>query len=204
MYIVGVTGGIGSGKSEAAKTFLSLSVPVIDLDDIGRQITQKNHPGYLEIMKAFGDKYLDKNQELMRKSLKIDIFNSSEVRKKIEFILHPIILREYKKQIIKYKSEEYIVIVIALLFETENYLKLIDESLLIDCDEESQFNRVSSRDKLNKNLIKSIIKSQLPRNQRVKRADKIINNNLSKARLKDKICQYHNDLKLRINGNYND
>ena len=201
MYIVGVTGGIGSGKSEAAKTFLSLSVPVIDLDDIGRQITQKNHPGYLEIMKDFGDKYLDKNQELMRKSLKIDIFNSSEVRKKIEFILHPIILSEYKKQIIKYKSEEYIVIVIALLFETENYLKLIDESLLIDCDEESQFNRVSSRDKLNKNLIRSIIKSQLPRNQRVKRADKIINNNLSKARLKDKICQYHNDLKLRINGN---
>ena len=131
----------------------------------------------------------------------IILASKSEIRKKIEFILHPIILSEYKKQIIKYKSEEYIVIVIALLFETENYLKLIDESLLIDCDEESQFNRVSSRDKLNKNLIRSIIKSQLPRNQRVKRADKIINNNLSKARLKDKICQYHNDLKLRIIGN---
>jgi len=198
LYIVGVTGGIGSGKSEAAKTFANLSVPVIDLDDIARQITQKNNPGYVEITKNFGNKYLDKNKELNRKSLKIDIFNSIEVKRKIESILHPIILTEYKKQIIKYKSEKYIVIMIALLFETENYLKLIDESLLIDCDEESQFDRVSSRDKLDKNLIKSIIKSQLSRVQRIKRADNIIINNLSKDKLKDKIYKYHNDLKLRI------
>ena len=198
MYIVGVTGGIGSGKSEAAKTFTILSVPVIDLDDIARRITQKNYPGYVEITKNFGNKYLDKNKELNRKSLKIDIFNSIEVKRKIESILHPIILTEYKKQIIKYKSEKYIVIMIALLFETENYLKLIDESLLIDCDEESQFDRVSSRDKLDKNLIKSIIKSQLSRVQRIKRADNIIINNLSKDKLKDKIYKYHNDLKLRI------
>ena len=201
MYIVGVTGGIGSGKSEAAKTFMSLSVPVIDLDDIARQITKKNHPGYVEIINNFGSKYLDKNKELMRTSLKIDIFNSSKVRKKIESILHPIILREYKKQIIKYKSEKYIVVMIALLFETGIYLKFINESLLIDCDEESQFNRVSSRDKLDKQLIESIIKSQLPRDQKIKKADKIINNNHSKAELKEEIYKYHNDLKLRIIGN---
>ena len=201
MYIVGVTGGIGSGKSEAAKTFMSLSVPVIDLDDIARQITKKNHPGYVEIINNFGSKYLDKNKELMRNSLKIDIFNSSKVRKKIESILHPIILNEYKKQIIKYKSEQYIVVMIALLFETETYLKFINESLLIDCDEESQFNRVSSRDKLDKQLIESIIKSQLPRDEKIKKADKIINNNHSKAELKEEIYKYHNDLKLRIIGN---
>ena len=201
MYIVGVTGGIGSGKSEAAKTFMSLSVPVIDLDDIARQITKKNHPGYVEIINNFGSKYLDKNKELMRNSLKIDIFNSSKVRKKIESILHPIILREYKKQIIKYKSEKYIVVMIALLFETGIYLKFINESLLIDCDEESQFNRVSSRDKLDKQLIESIIKSQLPRDEKIKKADKIINNNHSKAELKEEIYKYHNDLKLRIIGN---
>ena len=201
MYIVGVTGGIGSGKSEAAKTFMSLSVPVIDLDDIARQITKKNHPGYVEIINNFGSKYLDKNKELMRTSLKIDIFNSSKVRKKIESILHPIILREYKKQIIKYKSEKYIVVMIALLFETGIYLKFINESLLIDCDEESQFNRVSSRDKLDKQLIESIIKSQLPRDEKIKKADKIINNNHSKAELKEEIYKYHNDLKLRIIGN---
>ena len=200
MYIIGVTGGIGSGKSEAAKAFLSLSVPVIDLDDIAHEITQKNYPGYIEIKKHFGDKYLDKNKKILRKNLKVDIFNSRKLKKEIESILHPIILNECKKEIIKYKSEEYIVIMIALLFETENYLKLIDESLLIDCDREIQFNRVQSRDKLEKNLIESIINSQLSRDMKIKRADKVINNNLSKAGLKDQVYRYHNDLKLRING----
>jgi len=199
LHIVGITGGIGSGKSEAAKAFMSLSVPVIELDEIARQITQKNHPGYVQITKLFGSKYLDKNKEIIRKKLKIDIFNDSEKKEKIESILHPIILKECKKKINQYKSEEYIVIVVALLFETGSYLKFIDESVLIDCDEEIQFKRVSSRDKVDKNLIKSIIKSQLPRNQKIKKADTIIHNNLSKSHLKKEIYRYHNDLKLKIN-----
>ena len=90
-------------------------------------------------------------------------------------------------------------IVVALLFETGNYLKFIDESILIDCDEEIQFKRVSSRDKIDKYLIKSIIKSQLPRDQKIKQADTIIHNNLSKNSLKDEIYRYHSDLKLKIN-----
>jgi len=199
LHIVGITGGIGSGKSEAAKAFMSLSVPVIELDEIARQITQKNHPGYVQITKLFGSKYLDKNKEIIRKKLKIDIFNDSEKKEKIESILHPIILKECIKKINQYKSEEYIVIVVALLFETGSYLRFIDESVLIDCDEEIQFKRVNSRDKVDKNLIKSIIKSQLPRNQKIKKADTIIHNNLSKSHLKKEIYRYHNDLKLKIN-----
>jgi|TARA_B110000037_G_scaffold166469_1_gene188338 dephospho-CoA kinase len=194
-----MTGGIGSGKSEAKKAFRELSVPTIDLDDIAHQITQKNCSGYVEITKNFGNIYLDGNEEIDRKSLKIDIFNSPELKNKIESILHPIIFEECKKQIHKYKAEEYIVIIIALLFETENYLNFIDESILIDCDETLQFNRVSSRDKIDKKLIKSIIKSQLHRSQKIIKADTIINNNLSKASLKKEIYQYHQDLKLRIN-----
>jgi dephospho-CoA kinase len=88
--------------------------------------------------------------------------------------------------------------VIPLLFETENYLKLIDESLFIDCNEDIQFKRVNSRDKLDESLIKSIINSQLSRDQKIKKADKIIENNLSKALFKGEIYQYHNELKLRI------
>ena len=193
-----MTGGIGSGKSEAAKIFGGLSVPLIDLDDIAHRITQKDYPGYIEIIKYFGNKYLDKNKKIIRKNLKIDIFNSTKIKKKIESILHPIIFSECKEQIYKYKSEEYIVIVIPLLFETENYLKLIDESLFIDCNEDIQFKRVNSRDKLDESLIKSIINSQLSRDQKIKKADKIIENNLSKALFKDEIYQYHNELKLRI------
>ena len=193
-----MTGGIGSGKSEATKIFGELSVPLIDLDDIARRITQKDYPGYIEIIKYFGNKYLDKNKKIIRKNLKIDIFNSTKIKKKIESILHPIIFSECKEQIYKYKSEEYIVIVIPLLFETKNYLELIDESLFIDCNEDIQFKRVSSRDKLDESLIKSIINSQLSRDRKIKKADKIIENNLSKALFKDEIYQYHNELKLRI------
>jgi len=199
LYIVGITGGIGSGKSEATKAFVELSVPVIDLDDIAHQITQKGCAGYGEITKNFGNIYLDKNKEINRKSLKVDIFNSPELKNKIESILHPIIFKKCKEQMFEYKTEEYIVIVIALLFETRNYLKLIDESILIDCDEEIQFNRVSSRDKIDKSLIRSIIKSQLPRDQKIRKADTIIHNNLNKTNLKDEIFRYHHDLKLRIN-----
>ena len=193
-----MTGGIGSGKSEATKIFGELSVPLIDLDDIAHRITQKDYPGYIEIIKYFGNKYLDKNKKIIRKNLKIDIFNSTKIKKKIESILHPIIFNECKEQIYKYKSEEYIVIVIPLLFETKNYLELIDESLFIDCNEDIQFKRVSSRDKLDESLIKSIINSQLSRDRKIKKADKIIENNLSKALFKNEIYQYHNELKLRI------
>ena len=200
MYIVGLTGGIGSGKSEAAKIFSSLLVPVIDLDKIAHKITQIDSPGYNKIIKFFGTKYLDKNKEIIRKKLKIDIFKSPEIKKKIESILHPIIFDECKKTVIKYKSDEYIVIVIPLLFETKGYLKLIDESLVINCDERIQYKRVQKRDKIDGDLIKAIVNSQLSRDQKNKKANKIINNNYSKALLKDKICKYHTDLRIRING----
>ena len=196
-----MTGGIGSGKSEAAKIFKELSVPLIDLDDISRKITQKDNPGYIGIVKYFGNKYLDKKKNILRKTLKADFFNSKKIKIKIESILHPIILSVCKEKInrYKYKSEKYIVIVIPLLYETENYLELIDESLLIDCTKEIQFKRVSYRDKSDKKLIDSIINSQLSRNQKIKEADKIIENNNSKASLKEKIFQYHSELQLRIN-----
>ena len=194
-----MTGGIASGKSEATKSFVRLTVPIIDLDDIARQITQKDCAGYIEIIKYFGNIYLDKDKKINRKALKIDIFNSPELKNKIESILHPIIFKECKKQICQYKAAEYIVIVIPLLFETKNYIKLIDESLLIDCEQETQFKRVSTRDKLNKKLTKSIINSQLPRDAKIKKASKVIQNNFNKGFLKHEIYKYHKELSVKVN-----
>ena len=203
MYIVGLTGGIGCGKSEASKLFTKLLVPVIDLDDIAHEITRKNQLGYVGIKEKYGDKYFNKKEELLREKLKKDFFNSKNTKKIIENILHPIIFNECKKQIKKFKSEQtqknlnsskYIVIVIPLLFESKNYLKLINESLLIDCDEKIQIKRVANRDKLDKKLIQSIINSQISRDEKIKKADKIIDNNFSKKLLKDKIYKFHSDL----------
>ena len=200
MYIVGLTGGIGSGKSEAAKVFTELSVPLIDLDDIAHKITEKKQLGYLGIKKKFGEKYFDKNKELLRKDLQKDLFNSNKTKKEIESILHPIIFDECKKQIKKYVFEEYIVIVIPLLYETKNYLKLIDETLLIDCNKKIQIKRVISRDQLDKKIIELIIQSQLSRDKKIKKADKIINNDLTIDILKNNIVRYHKNLKLKLNG----
>ena len=83
MYIVGLTGGIGSGKSETAKIFDALSVPLIDLDNIAHEITQKNSPGYVGITKYFGTKYLDKNNGIIRAKLRYDIFRNPEIKKNI-------------------------------------------------------------------------------------------------------------------------
>ena len=200
MYIVGLTGGIGSGKSEAAKVFTELAVPLIDLDDIAHKITKKKQQGYLGIKKKFGEKYFDKNKELLRKNLQKDLFNSNKTKKEVESILHPIIFDECKKQIKKYVFEEYIVIVIPLLYETKNYLKLIDETLLIDCNEKIQIKRVISRDQLDKKIIELIIQSQLSRDKKIKKADKIINNDLTIDILKNNIVRYHKNLKLKLNG----
>ena len=200
MYIVGLTGGIGSGKSEATKIFKSLAVPIIDLDDIAHEITQKDSQGYIGITNFFGTKYLDKNNEIIRSALRYDMFIDLEVKMRIESILHPIIFKECKLKISQYKSDEYIVIVIPLLFETKVYLELINESLLIDCDEEKQFKRVGERDKINSDLINSIIKTQLSRDYKNKLASKIINNDSTLLSLANKIHHYHIDLRAKING----
>ncbi|MDC0183086.1 dephospho-CoA kinase [Nitrosomonadales bacterium] len=200
MYIVGLTGGIGSGKSEASKVFTELAVKLIDLDDIAHKITKKNQLGYLGIKKKFGGKYFGKNKELLRKNLQKDLFNSDKTKKEIESILHPIIFDECKKQIKKNIYEEYIVLVIPLLYETKNYLKLIDETLLIDCNEKIQIERIISRDKLDINTIERIIETQLSRDKKIKKADKIINNDSSIDILKDNIYKYHHKLKIKLNG----
>ena len=200
MYIVGLTGGIGSGKSEAAKVFTELAVPLLDLDDIAHKITKKKQLGYLGIKKKFGKKYFDENEELLRKNLQKDLFSSNKTKKEIESILHPIIFDECKKQLRNYIFEEYVVIVIPLLYETKNYLKLIDETLLIDCNEKNQIKRVIARDKLDKKIIERIIKSQLSRDKKIKKADKIINNDLTIDILKNNIFRYHKNLKLKLNG----
>ncbi len=200
MYIVGLTGGIGSGKSEATKIFKSLVVPIIDLDDIAHDLTQKGSRGYNDITKFYGAKYLDKNNEITRRNLRYDIFKNPEIKNKIESILHPLIFKECKKKIVQHGSDKYIVIVIPLLFETKNYLKLIDESLLIDCDEKKQFERVGERDKIDSNLINFIMKSQLSRDGKKKWSNKIINNDSTLIALESKIRQYHTNLMAKING----
>lgn len=198
MHIVGLTGGIGSGKSMAALFFKELNVPVIDLDDIAKEITTKNNEGYNEIVKKFGVRYLNDKKEINRYLIKAEIFNDPKLKKEFEQLIHPLIYTACLNQIDNFHTQTYLILIVPLLFETKTYLGLIQESLLIDCKVSTQKERVCSRDKLDSNLIDKIIASQLERSERQEKADNIITNDGSVDELKQKIKIFHDNIIKRL------
>ena len=194
MFIIGLTGGIGSGKSAAAKILKELGLKVIDLDQITHELMMPSELGYIEIKKEFGEKYIDTKGAIDRKLLREEIFSSFDLKKRIESILHPIIFEECNKQLNLLKHENYIVLVIPLLFETKNYISLIDESLLIDCDLETQIERVIKRDNVSKALANRIIKTQMNRQEKQLLADKVILNDGNINHLKTQLGIYYKKL----------
>ena len=198
MFIIGLTGGIGSGKSAAAKILKELGLKVIDLDQITHELMMPSELGYIEIKKEFGEKYIDTKGAIDRKLLREEIFSSFDLKKIIESILHPIIFEECNKQLNILKHEKYIVLVIPLLFETKNYISLIDESLLIDCDLETQIERVIKRDSISKTLANRIIKNQMNREKKQLLADKVILNDGNINHLKTQLDSYYKKLHMDI------
>ena len=194
MFIIGLTGGIGSGKSAATKILKELGLKIIDLDQITHHLMKIGEPGYIEIKKEFGEKYIDTKNAIDRKLLREEIFLSLDLKKRIESILHPIIFEECNKELNKLKHEKYLVLVIPLLFETKTYSSIIDESLLIDCDIETQVKRVIKRDKTSEALANKIIKNQMSRDEKLSFADKVILNNEDISNLKTQLDDYYKNL----------
>lgn len=198
MHIVGLTGGIGAGKSMAAVFFKELGVPVVDLDDIARQITQKNNEGYEKIVTKYGARFLNDNKEINRYLIKKVLFSDINFKKEFESIIHPLIYTACLNEIDNYRCNNYLVLVVPLLFESSSYLGLINESLLIDCDTSIQKNRVSQRDHIDSELIDNIIANQLDRSERQLKADKIILNDGLPEELQKEIKIFHNDLLKKL------
>ena len=198
MFIIGLTGGIGSGKSAAAKILKGLGLKVIDLDQITHKLMRPGELGYIEIKKEFGEKYIDTKGAIDRKLLREEIFSSFDLKKRIESIFHPIIFEECNKQLNILKHEKYIVLVIPLLFETKNYISLVDESLLIDCDLETQIKRVIKRDNISKAFANRIIKNQMNRQEKQLLADKVILNDGNINHLENQLDSYYKKLLMDI------
>ena len=194
MFIIGLTGGIGSGKSAATKILKEIGLKNIDLDQITHDLMKPGNIGYIEIKKEFGEKYIDINNAIDRKLLRNEIFSSLELKKRIESILHPIIFKECNKKLNKLKHEKYLVLVIPLLFETKTYTNLIDESLLIDCSFRTQIERVINRDDVSEALANKIIKNQMSRDKKLLLADKVILNDGDIHNLKVQLESYYKNL----------
>lgn len=194
MRIVGLTGGIGSGKSEAAKQFAKLGVPIVDADVIAHSLTSAGEPMLAEIRQMFGHHFLNADGALNRATLREYIFNHPTERLKLEALLHPAIYTRAVAQLMhnqKQLNPCYQVLVIPLLFESKRYQSIVSASLVIDCDEALQIKRTMARNHLSQIEIKRIMQTQVARETRLRLADEVIENNDSVEALTDKINNFH-------------
>ncbi len=191
MYIVALTGGIGCGKTEAAKIFTTLDVPIVDLDIIAHQLTAENQPLVEKITNVFGDEYATNNGALDRYKMRQLVFSNDEARAQLNTILHPAIYKEAMKQIQTLKHHHYIILSIPLLTRDSIYLTSIARVLTIDCDEETQIERVKIRSNLSEAEIKNIIAAQISRQERLELSDDIIENGGNVEELRQKVENLH-------------
>lgn len=191
MYIIGMTGGIGSGKTEATKLFTELGVPIVDVDIISHALTARGQATLKEIAQAFGQDILNDDGDLNRTALRKKVFANSEARKSLEDILHPAIFNKALEALKKNASAPYQILAIPLLFESDRYLEIISRSLVIDSPPEMQIARASKRDGLLEADIQKIIGVQMSRTKRNSLADDLILNDGSIEELRQKIKQLH-------------
>jgi len=186
---IGLTGGIGSGKSAACDIFSELGVPVIDADNIAHKLVKPGTPAFNEIKKVFGNEIISSDGTLDRKIIRDKIFTNEIDRKKLEHILHPAVYEEIAVQVENIDSR-YCIISIPLLLETDAS-NTVDRILVIDVPRELQLERASNRDKTNKSDIDAIIDSQISRKDRLSAADDIVDNKGNINDLRKKICELH-------------
>ena len=180
--IVGLTGGIGSGKSSAAKFFIELGIDVIDADEVSKNILDENLEAKDKFLDAFGKEFLDINNKIDRSLLRSEIFKDEQKKTLLESIIHPLVRKQILKFIENSKSI-YKIIMVPLVFETKSE-SFYDKIVVVDCEEEIQIKRASNRDKKSTDNIINIMKAQASRQERNSIADIIIMNNNSLEDLK--------------------
>ena len=196
--IIGLTGGIGSGKSIAGKYFNELGIDTIDADDVAKNILDDNTKAKQLFLECFGNEFLDQDNKINRDLLRTKIFIDIEKKNKLESIIHPIVLEEITEFISKSDSI-YTIIIVPLIFET-NSQDFYEKIIVIDCDEDLQIERASQRDDKSEQDIINIMKNQASRKERNSIADNIILNDSTLESLKGNILKLHQKL-LGINLN---
>lgn len=191
MLRVGLTGGIGCGKSAVAQHFAAFNVPFIDADSIAHHLTTKHSPVLDQIEAAFGKEIRLPDGELNRAWLRQRIFSNASERKKLEAILHPLIFENVRKQLQALHDVPYVLLVIPLLLETQTYRDLTDRVLVVDCLEDQQRARVQERNGMNINEINAILAAQMSRAQRLALTDDVLVNTGDWAALQAQVLALH-------------
>jgi len=173
-FILGITGGIGSGKSAATQWFESQGIIVVDADVVAREVVEPGQPALKAIQDVFGDWVLLADGSLDRRALREHIFQFPEARQSLEKITHPAIRQSIIQQL-QHAESPYVILVSPLLFETNQH-ELVQRTLLVDADEQTQLERASQRDGQSEEQIRKIIAAQMSRAQKQQLADDIVLN----------------------------
>lgn len=198
MLKVGLTGGVGCGKSTATKRFAALNVPIVDADRIAREVVEPGEPSLQAVVDLLGDEVLTAAGTLNRLWLRERIFSDVNARRQLEVILHPAIhkrilntMREVEQSV---DSAGYVIVDVPLLVE-QHYQSLFDRIVVVDCLPEQQLARVQARDGSDTEQITSIIAAQASRTERLQAATDVLDNTQSKAWLLTQVDKLHKTFK---------
>ena len=188
--VIGLTGGIGSGKSAAADAFAKLGATVVDTDLIAHELTAPGGAAVAEIARQFGKAFIDATGAMDRKRMRALVFSDAEEKQRLEALLHPMIRAESLRRI-EAAAGPYVVHVVPLLVESPDYRQRVGRVLVVDCPEELQVARVRQRSMLPEGEIKRIIASQIQRERRLAAADDVIDNSGPIAALQQQVEKLH-------------
>ena len=188
--VIGLTGGIGSGKSAAAEEFARLGATVVDTDAIAHELTAAGGAAVAEIMRQFGSAFVDATGAMNRKRMRDLVFADAEEKQRLETLLHPMIRTESARRIAA-ATGPYTVHVVPLLIESPGYRERVGRVLVVDCPQELQIKRVRQRSGLPEGEIRRIIASQLQREKRLVAADDVIDNSGSISATQQQVQKLH-------------
>ncbi|QTF91320.1 dephospho-CoA kinase [Halomonas sp. BM-2019] len=188
--IVGVTGGIASGKSTVARAFASLGIPWVDADDVAREVVEPGEPALAEIAERFGARVLDADGRLNRRALREIVFADPQERRWLESVTHPRIRERLMAHLERLQAGEapYGLLVSPLLFES-GQRELVARALVIDVPEAVQIARTAARDDVDEAQARAIVAAQLPRAERLARADDVLDNGGSEAEMRRRVAE---------------
>lgn len=191
-YLVGLTGGIGCGKSTVAILFKECGITVVDSDEISHQLTQAGGEAIAPLRAEFGNEFIDINGALDRSRMRRLAFSDPRSRKRLEAVLHPMILGKMLEQVQANSAKSpYMLLIIPLLFEADNYRELVQRVVVVDCDEETQVIRTMRRSGMIEQEARAIMAGQLARAERLKLADDVIHNDADIEKLRVQVRRLH-------------
>ena len=189
-FVVGLTGGIGSGKSAAADEFARLGATIVDTDAIAHELTAAGGEAIPALRGLFGPEYFDASGAMDRAKVRAAVFADPAAKKNLEALLHPMIRAESERRIAA-SDKEYVVYVVPLLVESGSYRERVQRVAVVDCPEALQMQRVLRRSRLAEDEVRRIIASQVPRAQRLAAADDVIDNSGTLDALHKQVRKLH-------------